>query len=344
MITWRCPSNIALIKYWGKHGLQLPMNPSLSISLSNSYTETSIAYSRSDIESKKISFEFFFEGKRKPAFENKIEKFFQLVNSYLPALIGFHFKIYSKNSFPHSSGIASSASSMGALALCLCSVEQELGAEVTGFGSFLEKASFLARLGSGSACRSIYGEYVFWGANTSIVGSSDEFAHPVPFKVHDNFVDICNAVLLVSSKTKKVSSSIGHELMHTNAYAHVRYEQAHKHFSELCNALKMGDESAFIQIVESEAFELHAMFMTSSPGFLLMEPDTIQILNKIRNFREMSGIMLCFTIDAGANVHLLYSGKNRAQVLKFIEGSLLEHCENGRWIDDKMGKGPERLA
>ena len=112
MITWRCPSNIALVKYWGKHGLQLPMNPSLSMTLSSSYTETSIEYKFRKDSTEAVSFEFYFEGIRKVSFEEKIDNIIQLSIPYLPAIKGMHLIIHSKNSFPHSSGIASSASSI----------------------------------------------------------------------------------------------------------------------------------------------------------------------------------------------------------------------------------------
>jgi diphosphomevalonate decarboxylase len=343
MITWRCPSNIALVKYWGKHGMQLPMNPSISLTLNSSYTETSIEYCKIGASTDQITFEFLFEGVRKPSFEEKIAKYLHLVSLYLPSLRGNHLKISSHNSFPHSSGIASSASAMGALALCLCSAEKELGSDMCGFNNFFEKASFLARLGSGSASRSIYGGIVSWGYSEFIEKSSDEFANVLPFGIHTNFNNLHDAILLVSSKSKKVSSSIGHGLMYSNAYADVRYQQAKLHISELSEILRNGNEKEFITLVESEAMELHAMFMTSSPGYFLMEPDTIQILNKIRQFRESTGIMLCFTLDAGANVHLIYSEKHRESVLSFLEIELKQHCENGSWLDDKVGYGPERL-
>ena len=114
-IIKRSPSNIAIVKYWGKHGNQLPNNPSISFTLTNCFTETKITYD--DAETQRLrdsetqfSFDFYFEGKESQAFKDKIEKFILKNEQYFTFLKGLHFKIESYNSFPHSSGIASSAS------------------------------------------------------------------------------------------------------------------------------------------------------------------------------------------------------------------------------------------
>ena len=124
-VAWRSPSNIALIKYWGKKEGQIPANASLSFTLSKSYTETKIAYSENE-NGNNVSIDFLFEGKKNELFEQKIVKFLNSINKYFSFLSKLHLKIESKNSFPHSAGIASSASSMSALALCLCSIGGKL--------------------------------------------------------------------------------------------------------------------------------------------------------------------------------------------------------------------------
>src|SRR5665648_1074145 len=108
---WRCPSNIALVKYWGKRDFQKPMNPSLSFSLQNSFTETSVELFKEGDE----KVEFYFEGVAS-AFSERIEKYLDHLSARLPWIKKYNFRIYSRNSFPHSAGIASSASSFGALA------------------------------------------------------------------------------------------------------------------------------------------------------------------------------------------------------------------------------------
>jgi diphosphomevalonate decarboxylase len=95
----------------------------------------------------------------------------------------------------------------------------------------------------------------------------------------------------------------------------------------------------FIKIVESEALTLHAMMMTSQPYFILMKPNTLEIIHKIRAFRESSKANLCFTLDAGANVHVLYPEKETKAVDEFIKSELLQFCENGKHICDRTGTG-----
>ena len=131
MITFKAPSNIALVKYWGKKGEQLPANPSISFTLSHCYTETSIAYQRRSDSTMAtdapFSFDFSFDGQPKPSFHPKIEAFLRVLPLTYLFLTDYHFSIHSHNSFPHSSGIASSASAMAALSVCLMQVARELG-------------------------------------------------------------------------------------------------------------------------------------------------------------------------------------------------------------------------
>jgi len=154
-ITWRSPSNIALIKYWGKTAGQIPSNPSISFSLQAAYTETLIEFSGGHQDTG-VSLDFRFEGKENPKFQKRIAAFIDSVTGYFPSLNGLHLHIESSNSFPHSSGIASSASAMSALALCLVSLEKKLNGKLEFMNDFHQKASYIARLGSGSASRSIY--------------------------------------------------------------------------------------------------------------------------------------------------------------------------------------------
>jgi len=85
------------------------------------------------------------------------------------------------------------------------------------------------------------------------------------------------------------------------------------------------------------------MMMTSSPSFILMKPNTLKVINKILTFREQNKIDICYTLDAGPNIHMLYKANEEAIVKHFIKNDLEIFCENGKWIDDGIGKGPERL-
>ena len=111
----------------------------------------------------------------------------------------------------------------------------------------------------------------------------------------------------------------------------------------MIDILKSGDLDEFISITELEALTLHAMMMTSNPYFILMKEGTLSIINKIWEFRNDSKIPVSFTLDAGANVHLLYPASYKQNVLDFIQSELVVFCENGQYICDVVGKGAKVL-
>lgn len=338
---WSSPSNIALVKYWGKKDKQIPANPSVSFTLSNCKTITTLTFYKK-LQDKDFSFDLLFEGKPKEDFKPKILQFFERVAIYLPFLKEYHFTIDTQNTFPHSSGIASSASGMAALAMNLMSLEKVLKPEMTN-DYFYQKASFLARLGSGSACRSIKGEIVVWGNHNNIQGSSDLFGVEFPHSIHENFKSFQDTILLVDKGEKQVSSSIGHNLMNGHPFAERRFEQAHENLDKLITVFESGNLDEFTTIVESEALTLHTMMMTSIPYFILMKPNTLEIINAIWKYRNETKIPVCFTLDAGANVHVLYPESVKEAVLQFIKAELVGYCQNGQYICDEIGIGSQLL-
>lgn len=338
---WSAPSNIALVKYWGKKDNQIPANPSVSFTLNNCKTITKLTFAKKT-NTDNFSFDLLFESKPKEDFKPKIQKFFERIEIYLPFLKDYHFTIDTQNTFPHSSGIASSASGMAALAMNLMSLEKALNPTMTE-EYFYQKASLLARLGSGSACRSIKGEVVTWGKQTNIKGSSDLFGVEFPYAIHENFKNYQDTILLVDKGEKQVSSTVGHELMHNHSFAERRFAQAHENLNKLIGIFENGNLEEFIKIVESEALTLHAMMMTSMPYFILMKPNTLEIINRIWKFRNETKIPVCFTLDAGANVHVLYPNKDKETILQFIKDELVGFCQNGQYICDEIGNGAIEL-
>ena len=332
--AWQSPSNIALVKYWGKHGIQLPNNPSISLTLSASKSETSIKYERNN--SGELRLKFFFEGKENPAFAEKIQRFLNQISAYFPFLNQLSLQISSNNTFPHSSGIASSASAMSALVMGVLALENKL---TNSSETDYIKASYFSRLGSGSASRSVFPVAAVWGKTTFLTESSDEFAIPVAQQLHPVFQDFYDSILIIDSGTKSVSSRAGHALMENNPFAPARYQQANKNIHDLYSAMQSGDLETFIRITEAEALQLHALMMTSDPGYILMRPNSLAAINAIRNFRENTKTPICFTLDAGPNIHLLYPAFARKKVLPFIEKKLLPLCVERFWIDDKVGQG-----
>lgn len=345
-VSYQSPSNIALVKYWGKYGEQLPKNASVSFTLNNCKTTTTLSYKKKT--STGFNFEVYLDGHREQSFEPKIETFFKRIERFLPFLGDYSFKIETTNSFPHSSGIASSASGMSALAMCLIEMEisfcpLERSREVDG-SYFNQKASFLARLGSGSASRSIQGPLVVWGEHAKIPGSSNLFGTVYPHMVHENFKNYRDTILLVDKGEKQVSSTIGHDLMHNNPYAEERFKEANTNLGKLISVFESGNLSDFIAIVESEALQLHAMMMVSKPYFILMKPNTLEIINRIWKFRKATKSNVCFTLDAGANVHVLYPDSEKNETVAFIEAELSQFCKNGECIHDHMGLGASLIS
>ena len=339
---WTAPSNIALVKYWGKKENQIPANPSISFTLNNCKTITTLEFEPKKFKDDNFTFDLFFEGILKEDFKPKMQKFFERIEVYLPFLKDFHFKISTENTFPHSSGIASSASGMAAMAVNLMSVEKLFNPQMSD-DYFWEKASFLARLGSGSACRSIQGSVVVWGQNNSINNSSDLLGVPFSDKIHPVFQDYQDTILLVDKGEKVVSSTVGHELMHNHPFAAKRFEQAQNNLAQMKQILIDGNLEKFVALVESEALTLHAMMMTSMPYFILMKPNTLEIINKIWKFRKETNIQVSFTLDAGANVHVLYPKNTTSEVLQFIKNELIGYCQNLQYICDEIGNGTLKL-
>lgn len=334
-VRWECPSNIALVKYWGKKGEQLPQNPSISFTLSRCTTTTSVNFEMAP----EFASEFYFEGKPNPIFHDKITGFIAKHIEDFPALKTLKCTISSSNSFPHSSGIASSASSMCALVMCLMDIERMArGEEMIN----LTKASSLARLASGSASRSVYPKAALWGRTDILRDSSDLYAIDISQHLHSVFEDYKDTILVVSDAEKAVSSRAGHDLMNGNPFAESRYDQARCHTEALLSALNSGDVDTFISIVEAEALQLHALMMCSSPSFILMRPASLAIIERIRRYRHDNDIPVCFTLDAGPNVHVLYPSSYAVEVRKFIESELSEYCVNRYYIHDEVGQGPRR--
>lgn len=339
--AWRSPSNIALIKYWGKYPGQIPANPSLSFTLRESFTETQLSLAPGP-GGRDFHFELWLGGQKREDFKAKIAQFFERLGPEVDFLRGQRLEIHTENSFPHSSGIASSASGMSALALGLLSLKGERAS--LGEEAFWRKASQWSRLGSGSAARSVYGGLVEWGRWEGMAGSSDEYATPYRERLDPIFSDYCDYILLVETGQKKVSSTAGHALMQNHPFAPARFEQAGRQLGELLGHMAAGETEAFGALVESEALTLHAMMMSSRPYFILMKPATLSIIEKIWALREESGKAIYFTLDAGANIHLLFPASEKRLVESWLQTEVLSLLKEGRYIADGVGNGPLELS
>ncbi len=327
-ICWSAPSNIALVKYWGKRPIQLPGNASLSLTLEKSRTTIEASWQPAPI----AKLNFSFAGQAMPSFAVKVEKWLANLAESYPALNQLELSISSRNTFPHSAGIASSASSMAAMALVVSDI---LNLNQQSPQQWLQTTSKLARLGSGSAARSLFPHAATWGHE------SDEWGSGVT-QMHSMYRDFGDAILIVDSAKKAVSSSEGHELMNRHPYKELRFQTADKRVDQLLEIMQRDDFEAFAQLVEQEALELHALMMTSNPSFILMRPNTLELIARVREQRRQ-GSELCFTLDAGPNLHLLYPARARAQAEQFVAEAVRDNLlEDGQWIDDHVGNGPKK--
>jgi len=337
-VGWESPSNIAVVKYWGKKGIQEPINPSISMTLSNMHTQTRIHYARARHDQGRMWLRF--NGTDNHPFGQRIQKYIDSLAMYFPFLKELDLHIDTRNSFPHSAGMASSASAMSSLALAICSIEQGLREDPLTPEHFFQKASYMARLGSGSAARSIYGNYVEWGQHAY---GSDEFAHPYTKKIREPLSFLHDSVLITSTEPKKMKSSSGHELMDQHPYRQARIEQALSNMEKISRSLRDGDFHSFSEVAEEEALSLHALMLSSRPGYTLLRQATIEIIDELKSFRQETGAEVTFTLDAGPNVHVLYPTREKERIREWMNQKLKPLCEDGKMLHDFTGTGPERL-
>ncbi len=336
--AWQSPSNIALVKYWGKKNEQRPLTPSLSMTLNRAFTRTRLKVLPGENGQGLVS----VNGDPAHPFLLKMNQLLHWMAVEIPVLRNITLTATTENSFPHSTGIASSASGISAFTLCLLDVAVKLlGAEIAG-EKFMQMASFAARAGSGSACRSMYGGFTVWGESPLEAGSSDEFAITVQEFIHPEMLKLKDAILVISADPKSMSSTRGHQTMEGHPFFSNRILQANHNLEEVLNALSANDFEKLCAVAECEALTLHALIMSANPGTLLMKPATVEVIHRVREARK-SGLPLFFTLDAGANVHVIYPGDVATAVEEFIGADLKPLCEGGRVIYDNCGSGPARI-
>lgn len=286
------PSNIALIKYMGKLDTanNQPTNASFSLTLDR-LTSTVELESDPTLKADEwapltgaglYSIELSEKGRTK--FLNHLDR----VRKHF-GVEGF-FRVRSANNFPSDAGIASSASSFAALTLAARSAMTELGSsrKVT-----MSDLAEISRLGSGSSCRSFFGPWVIW---------DKEGVRPV----EATSIQIDHELIVVDAGKKTVSSSDAHKRCLTSALFQGRPERAEKRLSQLLGALRSQDWQQCFELTWSEFWDMHALFETSQPSFGYIKPGTIAVLDQVRELwaTEKDGPLA--TLDAGANVHLLW--------------------------------------
>lgn len=308
------PSNIALLKYWGKIHGQFAINPSLSFTLSNAETLLSYSYTKRD-DRKIVIQSLMFEGKPHEDFKNKLEIKFESLFSKIEYPFGCDLFLETENTFPHSSGIASSASSMAAMAKMFAAIFKISSDNIV---------SSMARELSGSACRSINYGWHFWGESKFYLESNQQHAVNITKFVHPGFHNLQDWIFICSNNVKGLSSSDGHKLMENHRFLSQRIQSTQSRLEKFVRLLKVTPNLDFFELVEEEALELHALMMTSNPPYILMEPKSLAIMKKISLLRKQ-GIHCGYTLDAGSAVHLLFPKDQLGLVSRYFEENYFGH-------------------
>jgi diphosphomevalonate decarboxylase len=287
--------NIALIKYWGDNdpNLHLPNNGSISITLAELLTHTTVVFDPQLSHDRFALNGAFVNGS---ALE-RVSKFLDHVRK-LAGMSTFA-NVESENNFPISAGIASSASGFAALSL----------AASTAAGLNLDERALsrLARLGSGSACRSIPGGFVEWRAGSD---DMDSYAFSI---ASPDFWDLADCIAIVDAAEKQVSSSLGHSMAGTSILQPARIADAPRRLEMCRKAILERDFDRLAQIVEIDSNLMHAVMFTSQPPIIFWQPATLSIMHAVQACRQ-EGLPVCYTIDAGPNVHVLCRAENAKEI------------------------------
>ncbi len=278
--------NIAFIKYWGNRDnkLRLPVNGSLSMNLDGLTTRTTVSFQPS------LPFdELVINGHEVAgAGLKRVSEILDLIRG--KANIKDRAEVLTENNFPSGAGIASSASAFAALALA--------GSKAAGLDLNERELSRLARRGSGSASRSIPGGFVEWQAGTT---DEDSFAFSIAPANHWNLVDL---IAVVSAAHKKTGSTEGHAAAPTSPLQAARVDDAPRRLDICRSAILEKDFNAFASIVELDSDMMHAVMMTSAPALHYWKPASLAVMESVRAWRA-DGLPVCYTVDAGANVHVI---------------------------------------
>lgn len=278
--------NIAFIKYWGNRDsiLRIPANDSISMNLEGLHSQTSVRFDPSLVGDRLILHGKEIQGPGLIRVSAVLERVRDLAGTRLFA------RVESKNNFPSGAGIASSASAFAALAVA--------AAAATGLELSEKDLSRLARLGSGSACRSVPGGFVEWQA-----GADDEssYAFSIAPPEHWGLVD---CIAIVSQERKPTGSSEGHALADTSPVHPARLAGAQRRVEICRRAILERDFNALAELAEQDSTLMHAVMMTSKPPLFYWMPATLAVMHAVRAWRK-EGVPVFYTVDAGPNVHVI---------------------------------------
>ena len=294
------PSNIAFTKYWGRKDniLRLPANGSISMTLSDLLTTTTVEFSPKFKKDQVIINDGDIEAGEAQRVTGHLDRVRSLAGIDLRA------KVVSKNNFPAGTGLASSASGFAALTLAAIAA--------TGVKLSEKELSILARQDSGSACRSISGGFVEW-----LDGNKSETSYSVQIFPPDHW-DIADVAVIFTEQKKDVSSSTGHEAANTSPFMKTRVNHMKEKNIKLKQFIKNRYFDNFGQLLEAEALEFHAITLTQTPYLIYWTTGTLNTMKLTRIWRK-EGLPVYFTVDTGQNIHLFVEGKNIKKLVSKVK-------------------------
>ena len=286
--------NIAFIKHWGKidETLNLPANPSLSMNLAALTTVTTVEFQPGlHVDAVTIDGRLAV-GEPFDRVVAHLDRVRSLADSATRACV------VSRNDFPAGTGLASSSSAFAALSLA---ATRAVGLELEE-----QTLSRLARLGSGSACRSVPAGYSLWEGDSD----ATSFARQVAAPGHWELADV---VAIVTYQHKGVGSQAGHRLASTSPLHGARLAAVPGWLEAVLEGVRNRDLVAIGPVIEADALAMHGVMMTSVPSLLYWQPATVAILQAVRSWRD-DGLKVYCTLDAGPNVHCLCELPDASQV------------------------------
>jgi len=316
-VTALAGANIAFIKYWGNRpgADNLPLNPSISMTLSACVTTTMVALLDESASRDEIRLDGAPPGEKSA---RRIGLFLDRVRRIAGRKESA--RVTSQNSFPTDCGIASSASGFAALAVA--------ASAAYGIRADAAELSRIARLGSGSAARSVPGGFVELHPGTT---HEESFAEPIAPETH--WPELCDLIALVSREEKTVSSAEGHRIAHTSEAFTGRLAAIPDRAGRVRQGILRRDLALLGEAAEEDALSMHAVMLTSTPPLIYWTAGTLEAIRAVYGLRKR-GIEAYFTIDAGPNVHVLTLKRDAARVADEIAREL--GCEV---LTDHAGPG-----
>ncbi len=325
--TWEATPNIAVVKYWGKRDnwLNLPNNGSISVTMDNSLrTITSVRF-----DGKLKTDWLILNGTQ--ASQQELARAKKVLDSVRKAAkIKAHAAVASENSFPTAAGIASSASGFAALACA--------AADAAGLNASARELSVFARLGSGSACRSVLGGFVEWRMGSKRDGSDSYAVQIAPAR---HWPSLRNVIAITDFDRKRVGSAEGMELTtRTSALYPERVKSRPRIVRMMKKAIAERDLASFLELAMRESSHMHAVMLDTFPPIMYLNDVSREIIRAVHEFNaRKGGICAGYTFDAGPNAHVYTEGKYENEVEKMLRG--IKGVQ--KIIVCRPGNGPRKL-